>query len=104
MTNFLAKHFGRDPDTNEVLWFAAPPMNVARPAKPKHSLAYLHFLATKRKAADFAAGDGESAMNVDEDESGPATSRRRKVKNVSVTEMLRDLAASELRRDHCPAT
>lgn len=91
LTNSLAKHFDRDPDTNEVLWFAAPPMNAARPAKPKHSLAYLHFLAMKRKAA----GDGESAMEVDGEGCGPAANKR---KNVSVTEILRDIAASELRK------
>lgn len=45
----VAKHFDRDPETNEVLWFSAPPMNAARPPQPKHSLAYLHFLAMKRK-------------------------------------------------------
>lgn len=45
----LAKHFDRDPETNEVLWFPAPPVDVAKPSKAKYSLAYLHFLAAKRK-------------------------------------------------------
>jgi chromatin structure-remodeling complex subunit RSC1/2 len=54
--HFAAKHFDRDPDTNEVLWFAAPPVNVARPPAPKHSLAYLHFLASKRKNESHATG------------------------------------------------
>ncbi|KAG6854195.1 hypothetical protein C0991_009508 [Blastosporella zonata] len=44
-----AKHFDRDPVTNEVLWFPAPPVDIARHTKPKYSLAYLHFLASKRK-------------------------------------------------------
>jgi chromatin structure-remodeling complex subunit RSC1/2 len=56
----IAKHFDRDPETNEVLWFSAPPMNVARPPAPKYSLAYLHFLATKRKQEN-EGGDGEVA-------------------------------------------
>ncbi|KZP25998.1 hypothetical protein FIBSPDRAFT_782552, partial [Athelia psychrophila] len=45
-----ARHFDRDPETNEVLWFAAPPLNVAHAPAPKYSLTYLHFLAKKRKA------------------------------------------------------
>ena len=34
-----------------MLWFSAPPVNVAHPPTPKYSLAYLHFLAMKRKNA-----------------------------------------------------
>lgn len=45
----IAKHFDRDPETNEVLWFAAPPVDIAHPPAPRHSLAYLHYLAKKRK-------------------------------------------------------
>ena len=46
----IAKHFDKDPQTNEVLWFASPPVDVA-PAvqKPRHSFAYLNYLAKKRK-------------------------------------------------------
>ena len=44
-----AKHFDRDPETNEVLWFSAPPVNVAHLPTSKHSLKYLHFLSMKRK-------------------------------------------------------
>lgn len=58
-----AKHFDRDPETNEVLWFAAPPVDMVHSPAPRHSLAYLHFLAKKRKrrtpdndAADITAG------------------------------------------------
>jgi chromatin structure-remodeling complex subunit RSC1/2 len=47
-----AKHFDRDPETNEVIWFSAPPTNDARPSGPQHSLAYLHFLATKRGSGE----------------------------------------------------
>ncbi|KAG1746902.1 hypothetical protein EDB19DRAFT_1688275 [Suillus lakei] len=60
------KHFDRSPDTNELFWFAAPPMNAALTPPPQHSLAYLHFLATKHKkelGADSVAMDvdGEAA-------------------------------------------
>lgn len=58
-----ARHFDRDPETNEVLWFAAPPLNVARKPAPRYSLQYLHWLATKRKRVD----DGDS-MEVDGEE------------------------------------
>ncbi|KAI5117803.1 hypothetical protein M0805_004563 [Coniferiporia weirii] len=44
-----ARHFDRDPETNEVLWFPGPPNDVARAVPPRHSLEYLHFLAMKRK-------------------------------------------------------
>ncbi|PCH33194.1 hypothetical protein WOLCODRAFT_93094 [Wolfiporia cocos MD-104 SS10] len=49
-----ARHFDRDPETNEVLWFAAPPVDIARTPAPQHSLAYLHFLAQKRKRNESA--------------------------------------------------
>ncbi|KDR68767.1 hypothetical protein GALMADRAFT_256616 [Galerina marginata CBS 339.88] len=52
-----AKLFDRDPDTNEVLWFAAPPLNMPRAKGPRHSLAYLQFLASKRRI------DSDSASN-----------------------------------------
>ncbi|KAG6849765.1 hypothetical protein H0H93_005447 [Arthromyces matolae] len=57
-----AKHFDRDPTTNEVLWFSAAPVDIARPTKPKYSLAYLHFLANKRKRelADPESDDHEN--------------------------------------------
>ena len=53
-----AKQFDRDPETNEVLLFSAPPVNVAHPPTPKHSLKYFHFLAMNRKR--------QNAMDVDE--------------------------------------
>ncbi|KAI6028936.1 hypothetical protein EDC04DRAFT_146757 [Pisolithus marmoratus] len=43
------KYFDRSPETNELLWFGAPPLNVARPPAVQHSLTYLHYLARKRK-------------------------------------------------------
>lgn len=68
----LARHFDRDPETNEVLWFSAPPVNAARPPQPKHSLAYLHFLAMKRKKEKESA---ENGMDVDAE--AEAEKRRR---------------------------
>ncbi len=62
-SGLTARHFDRDPETNEVLWFAAPPLNVARKPAPRYSLQYLHWLATKRKRVD----DGEN-MEVDGEE------------------------------------
>ena len=62
-----ARHFDRDPETNEVLWFAAPPLNVARKPAPRHSLQYLHWLATKRKAIEKDRNEGDD-MKVDADE------------------------------------
>ncbi|KAG6885504.1 hypothetical protein C0993_000754 [Termitomyces sp. T159_Od127] len=55
-----AKHFDRDPVTNEVLWFPAPPVDIARPTKSKYSLTYLHFLATKRKRDVTGSADDDS--------------------------------------------
>lgn len=43
------KHFDRDPETNQVLWFSGPPIDVARTPTPQHSLKYLHYLAMRRK-------------------------------------------------------
>lgn len=76
--NCTAKHFDRDPETNEVLWFASPPLNVAHAPAPKYSLAYLHFLAMKRKA----------------EREGGGTSKRQKVQvSSSVTEISKKVFA-----------
>jgi len=60
-----ARHFDRDPETNEVLWFAAPPLNVARKPAPRYSVQNLHWLATKRKRTD-----DEDSMEVDGERGG----------------------------------
>ena len=75
------KLFDRDPETNEVLWFAAPPLNMARAKGPSYSLAYLQFLAAKRKRettedAHQTAGDGDGRAAVGD---GSATKRGRRV-------------------------
>ena len=64
-----------------MLWFSAPPVNVAHPPTPKYSLAYLHFLALKRKQQN---GSGEE---MDEDE--VAAKRRRSRAPPTVTETLK---------------
>ncbi|KAG2134592.1 uncharacterized protein EDB93DRAFT_842565 [Suillus bovinus] len=79
------KHFDRSPDTNELFWFGGPPMNIARTPAPQHSLAYLHFLATKRKKELDAGSD---AMNVDGEASAGLSIRQRTVAPPTVTEML----------------
>ncbi|KAF8627275.1 hypothetical protein AX17_006320 [Amanita inopinata Kibby_2008] len=77
------KHFDRDSETNEVLWFAAPPMNVARVPAPQHSLTYLHYLAMKRKHGE----DESIAMDKDE----KSLTKRGRTSHVlpTVTETLR---------------
>lgn len=58
-------------------------MNMARAPAPKHSLAYLHFLATQRKRET-----SEDRMEVDEDSH---SAKRRRIEHVppTVTETLR---------------
>lgn len=43
--------------TNEVLWFAAPPVDMPRSTVPKYSLAYLHHIAKKSKPPEFDSMD-----------------------------------------------
>ena len=67
-----AKHFDRDPETNEVLWFASPPVDVAPSVrKPRHSFAYLNHLAKKWKLElekEKNRGEsGDPGMDVDDD-------------------------------------
>ncbi|TFY80726.1 hypothetical protein EWM64_g3282 [Hericium alpestre] len=88
-----AKHFDRDPETNEVLWFASPPMDVAHAPAPRYSLSYLHWLATKRKRATQPPGD--DAMDVDGEQGGDeggSVAKRPRVQ--TVTEALDSLLAS----------
>ena len=76
MVLFLARHFDRDPETNEILWFAAPPVDIVHTPPPQHSLKYLAHLALKRKAA--LQGDRpDNAMDVDGET--PAPPKRRKM-------------------------
>lgn len=67
LTFDAVRHFDRDPETNEVLWFAAPPIDIPHTPAPRYSLTYLHYLASKRKAAsnDGANMDMESEPSID---------------------------------------
>jgi chromatin structure-remodeling complex subunit RSC1/2 len=77
------RHFDRDPETNEVLWFAAPPLNTARRPAPRYSLQYLHWLATKRKKVD------EDRMDVDDSEGN--LKRTRGLVEPTATEIVEEL-------------
>ena len=79
-----AKHFDRDPETNEVLWFGAPPVDIPHPPGPQYSLAYLSYLAKRRKSRN----EEEEAMDVDVEDSN-SSRRRRQV--LTVTEQLETL-------------
>jgi chromatin structure-remodeling complex subunit RSC1/2 len=70
-----------------VLWFAAPPMDVTHPPVLKHSLAYLHFLAAKRKESE-----GDNGMDVDE-ASRTSHKRRREYVPPTVTESIGSIIA-----------
>ena len=86
----LAKHFDRDPETNEVLWFPAPPVDMPRKAAPRYSLAYLHFRAKKRKQE--LEGDMKHGMDVEGADSSTAMKRGRWENLPTVTETLRAVA------------
>ena len=91
------KLFDRDPTTNEVLWFAAPPMNVSRARGPRYSLAYLTFIATKRKRAS-----GREEGTKDEWEGGSEAGKKRAREGFppSVTETMNEVW-KEMRGDGC---
>lgn len=74
----LARYFDRDPETNQVLWFAAPPVDIAHPPGPQYSLAYLSYLAKKRKSENTL-----DAMDVDTAEAGVASKRRKQPPTVT---------------------
>ncbi|KAI0697178.1 hypothetical protein BC835DRAFT_1270780 [Cytidiella melzeri] len=69
-----ARHFDRNPETNEVLWFSAPPMDIPRPEELEYSLTYLAYLAKKRKGKDIS-----SSMDVDADVEAGVGSKRAKI-------------------------
>jgi len=76
--------FDRDPTTNEVLWFAAPPMNMSRARGPRYSLEYLTFIATKKRKRQQASRD-----EVDE---GGSAKRARVGFAPTVTETMREVS------------
>lgn len=79
-----AKHFDRDPETNEVLWFTAPPIDVAHPPGPQYSLEYLNFLARKRRRA----ADDVDDMDVD-----PLPTKKRATSRPTMTKQVQKLLA-----------
>ena len=91
---YLAKLFDRDPTTSEVLWFAAPPMNMSRARGPKYSLEYLTFIATKkRKRREANTTDGivsDSREDLGEEGSAGVDAKRPRVPP-TVTETMREL-------------
>ncbi|KAF8168499.1 hypothetical protein B0H34DRAFT_779785 [Crassisporium funariophilum] len=87
-----AKLFDRDPDTNEVLWFAAPPINVPRARGPRHSLTYLHFLATKRKLDSERRHPGKAdEVDIDGELDAVPAKRARVAVPPTVTETMRQV-------------
>ena len=82
LTGPLARHFDRDPETNQVLWFAAPPADIAHPTGPQYSLEYLSYLAKKRKAKDVR----HDMMAVDTIEDDVSSKKRRQ--QLTVTEQI----------------
>lgn len=79
-----AKLFDRDPITNEVLWFAAPPLNQPRKRELRHSLTYLKFITAKRKKE---SSESDIAMDIDDDLVN-ASKRARTTVLPSVTETM----------------
>ncbi|KAI0662365.1 hypothetical protein C8Q70DRAFT_957817 [Cubamyces menziesii] len=79
-----ARLFDRDPETNEVLWFAAPPVDIVHTPPPQHSLKYLAYLAKKRKQTQR-----QDVMDVDSSAGAPPSKRRKVLP--TVTEQLEAL-------------
>jgi chromatin structure-remodeling complex subunit RSC1/2 len=100
---YVAKLFDRDPTTNEVLWFAAPPMNMSRARGPRYSLEYLTFIATKkRKRREASTTDGivvDGREELGEEGSVSVNAKRPRVGfPPTVTETMRELW-KEMRAD-----
>ena len=97
---YIAKLFDRDPTTNEVLWFAAPPINMSRARGPRYSLEYLTFIATKKRQRREASTDGivvDGRKELGEQDSARAK-RPRVGFSPTFTETMRDLW-KEMRAD-----
>ncbi|KAI0757457.1 hypothetical protein C8Q80DRAFT_101939 [Daedaleopsis nitida] len=69
----LAKFFRCDPETKEVLWFGAPPVDIVHTLPPEHSHKYLAYLARQRKKVAAGQDEGGEAMDVDVDVNTNAT-------------------------------
>lgn len=88
---FAARYFDRDPETNEVLWFPGPPVDIAHPTEPKHSLEYLHFLAMKRKRQ--LQGAEADIPNENAEEEGSERKRARQIAPPLASQLLSELLA-----------
>lgn len=87
-----ARLFDREPETNEVLWFAAPPVDIVHTPPPQHSLKYLAFLAKKRKAERGQSEDDQHvSMDVDGGGQSPASAPKRRKMPPTATETLEAL-------------
>lgn len=62
--------FARDPKTGKLLWFSGPPIRPTPPSAygPRHSLAYLAFLARGGRDSKDTSDDQNKRRKVDEDE------------------------------------
>jgi len=78
-----AKLFDRDPETNEVLWFASPPLNMSHAKGPRYSLVYMQFLAAKRRRM-LEDGKRSDEMHVD-------TKAGKRVHPQTITEITRQV-------------
>ena len=97
MTFFVAKLFDRDPTTDEVLWFAAPPMNMSRARGPRYSLEYLTFISKRKRRLREASTDG--VVDDAREEGGSASAKRPRVGfPPTVTETMREVW-KEMRAD-----
>lgn len=91
-----AKHFDRDPETNQVLWFAAAPVDMARPRVPKHSLEYLNFIAKKRKREiEGKNGSGNNDMDVDGADGSSLPAKAQRIQP-TMSEMMKNLSRDML--------
>ncbi|KAJ2912411.1 hypothetical protein MD484_g8004, partial [Candolleomyces efflorescens] len=98
-----AKHFDRDPETNQVLWFASAPVDMAKPRKPKHSLEYLNFVANKKRKQEQQTEGGEGrrdGMEVD----GNSTLVKPTAAPLTVSEMMEKLAKEMFGNSASPTT
>lgn len=94
------KHFDRDPETNQVLWFSGPPIDVARTPAPHYSLKYLHYVAMKRKQErvedrkEEEEEGREISDQMDIDEDSPRPEKRRRIQGKArMTDVLDELWA-----------
>lgn len=94
----IAKYFDRDPETNQVLWFSAPPVDVARPKPAKHSLEYMYFLAKKRKRE--LEGDEGNGGEADEEADGAEPKRTTMAVQPTVTETMQRIAREMFPESH----